>query len=158
MLPNYEKMLRLADDVFSVRSDPSQLNVTAGVIERLKLLHPATLSDFSTPDGPVVWILLIPTTGELMRRFLGREIDEPALLDLTPVPGIYDALYLCSALVLPEYRRKGLALKVAAGAVEAVRRDHPIATLFYWGFSDEGRALAEALSKETGLPLLARPA
>jgi hypothetical protein len=155
--PNYERMLRLADEFFSVKNDPSQLNVTPGVMEKLKRIHPATLSDHGTADGPVVWILLIPTTGGLMRRFLGKEIDEPALLDLTPVPGMYEALYLCSALVLPEYRRQGLALKVAVEAVGSIRRDHPIATLFYWGFSDEGKALAEALSKATGLPLLARP-
>jgi hypothetical protein len=158
MLPNYGKMLRLAEEFFSVKNDPSQLNVTPDVMERLKRIHPATLSDYGTADGPVVWILVIPTTNEVMRRFIGKEIDEPALLDLTPVPGTYEALYLCSALVLPEYRKQGLALKVSVGAVEAVRRDHPIATLFYWGFSDEGKALAEALAVKTGLPLLHRPA
>jgi hypothetical protein len=158
MLPNYEKMLRLADEFFSVKNDPSQLNVTPEVMEKLKAIHPATLSDYGTPDGPVVWILLIPTTGGVMRRFINGEIDEPALLDLTPVPGTYDALYLCSALVLPEYRNRGLALKVSTDAVGAIRRDHPIGTLFYWGFSGEGKALAEALARKTGLPLLSRPA
>jgi hypothetical protein len=158
MLPNYERMLRLADEFFSVKNDPSQLNVTPEVMEKLKLIHPATLSDYSTPDGPVVWILVIPTTGDLMRRFISKEIDEPALLDLTPVPGTYDALYLCSALVLPEYRKRGLALDVAVGAVESIRRDHPIASLFYWEFSEEGRMLAEKISRRSGLPLFLRPA
>jgi len=156
-LPNFEKMLRLAEEFFSVKNDPSQLNVTPGVIEKLKRIHPATLSDHSTDDGPVVWILVIPTTGDLMRRFLDGEVDEPALLDLTPVPGSYDALYLCSALVLPDYRNRGLALRVSAAAVESVRRDHPIATLFYWAFSEEGKRLAEAVSRTTDIPLLLRP-
>jgi GNAT superfamily N-acetyltransferase len=157
-LPNFDKMLRLADEFFSVRTDPDQLNVTPAVIDRLKQIHPATLSDESTADGPVVWILLIPTTGVLMNRFLAREINERELLDLTPAPGVYAALYLCSALVLPEYRRKGLAAKVAGDAVAAIRRDHPITTLFYWEFSGEGRRLAEAISRECGLPLLVRAA
>ena len=158
MLPNFEKMLRLADEFFSAKDDPSQLNVTGDMMERLKRIHPASLSDHCTRDGPVAWILLIPTTGEVMRRFLHGKIDENALLDLTPVPGTYDALYLCSALVLPEYRNRELALKVSARAVEAIRRDHPIRVLFYWEFSTGGKALAEALAKKTGLPLYSRPA
>lgn len=155
-LPNYERMLRLADEFFSVRTDPEQLNVTPEVIERLKRLHPATLSDHSTTEGPVVWILLIPTVSEVMEHFLDGRVSEARILDLTPEGASYDALYLCSALVLPEYRRRGLALKVAAGAVEAIRRDHPIATLFYWGFSAEGRRLAEAVARAAGLPLRVR--
>lgn len=155
--PNFERMIRLADEVFSVRNDPTQLNVNAGVIERLQQLHPATLSDYQTPDGPVVWILLIPTHTAVMRRFVDREIDEPAILDLTSPGGAYDALYLCSALVLPEFRRRGLALEVSLKAIEAIRRDHPITALFYWGFSPGGKALAEAVASKAGLPLLSRP-
>lgn len=151
-------MLRLAGEFFAVKTDPDQLNVTPEVLERLKRIHPATLSDYGTPDGPVVWILLIPTIREVMERFLAKAINEAQLLDLTPVPASYDALYLCSALVLPEYRKQGLAAKVACGAIESIRRDHPITTLFYWEFSGEGKKLAEAVSRSSGLPLLSRAA
>ena len=155
-LPNYGRMLRLADEFFSVRTDPEQLNVTPEMMDRMKRIHPATLSDYSTPDGPVVWILVIPTTRAVMERFLKKDISEPQLLDFTPMPGVYDALYLCSALVLPEYRKKGLAVKVANEAIASIRGDHPIRTLFYWEFSEEGRRLAEAVSRASGLPLRLR--
>jgi hypothetical protein len=151
-------MLRLADEFFGMKNDPDQLNVTQEVIERLKRIHPSTLAEHSTPEGPVVWILTIPTTRRVMESFLRREINEPELLDRTPVPGVYEAIYLCSALVLPEYRGKGLAAGVTAGAVAAIRRDHPVTDLFYWEFSEGGRKLAEAVSRRTGLPLSVRTA
>jgi hypothetical protein len=63
-------------------------------------------------------------------------------------------LYLCSASVLPEFRKKGLAKQVCMDAIKSIRKDHNISTLFYWPFSDEGKLLAAAVAKETGLPLL----
>jgi hypothetical protein len=44
-LSNYERMLRLADEVFAVRTDPNQLDVNDEVLERLYHLHPATLNE-----------------------------------------------------------------------------------------------------------------
>ena len=93
-----------------------------------------------------------------MEAFIGGAINERELLERTPVPGAYDALYLCSALVLPEYRGKGLAGELAAGAVADIRRDHAIRSLFYWGFSAEGDMLAASIAKRSGLPLYRRQA
>ena len=44
-----------------------------------------------------------------MREFLAGRISERKLLEMTGPGGTYDALYLCSALVLPEFRKQGLA-------------------------------------------------
>ena len=37
-------MIQLAEETFSVRTDPNQLDVTEAVIEKLREIHPATLS------------------------------------------------------------------------------------------------------------------
>src|ERR1700740_2765232 len=98
---NFERMLELAEDAFAVKSDPNQLDVDEKVINHLLSLHPACVSEYDDGNGPVVWILIIPTTLDLMNRFLQKEITEQQLSDLT-LPGIaYEALYLCSAMVLP---------------------------------------------------------
>ena len=68
-------MIRLAGEVFSARTDPDQLDVDEAVIERLQSLHPATLSEHVEGDGPVVWILLIPTTRETMDLFLITRLE-----------------------------------------------------------------------------------
>jgi GNAT superfamily N-acetyltransferase len=154
---NFERMIQLATDVFSAHNDPAQLDVDEKVMERLEKIHPATLSEHVEGDGPVVWILLIPTTIDLMSRFIAEEIGETELLNKTPLNVKYEALYLCSALVLPEHRKKGLATKVGMEAIKQIRAEHPIKYLFTWNFTPEGANLAETAAKFEHLPLLKRP-
>ncbi len=155
-LTNFERLLQLAEDAFAVRNDPAQLDVDEGVLEHLRLIHPATVSEEEEGNGPVAWILLIPTTTELMEAFLSGALTEKELYERTPVGGTYGAVYLCSALVLEEYRRKGIARRLALTALERIRRDHPLRALFVWSFSPEGRLSAKAIALAAGLPLLER--
>lgn len=156
MANNFQRMIQLVNETFDTRNDPEQLDVNEEVIEYLFKLHPATLSEHVEGDGPVVWILVIPTTTDIMNRFLNYEITEHDLLYLTPLNEKYDALYLCSASVLDEFRRKGLAKKMTLDAIEIISKDHPIKNIFVWHFSAEGEKLAENIAKERSLPLLKR--
>ena len=45
-LSNFERLIQLADEVFAVKSDPSQLDVNQDVLARLKKIHPATISEY----------------------------------------------------------------------------------------------------------------
>ena len=156
MADNYERMIQLVTEFFDVKNDPEQLDVDERVIAHLHELHPATLSEVANEDGPIVWILVIPTLHKIMERFVSGEISEKGLVDETPVGAAYDAIYLCSASVLPEYRHKGLAKKTTIEAISAIHKDNPIKSLFYWPFSEEGRKLATAVAAEVGLPLFER--
>lgn len=156
MPSNLERMIALADEFFDVRHDPDQLSVNEGVLERLGEIHSATRSQENDADGPICWILVIPTTRALMEEFVHKRISEKELFDRTPLHVQYDALYLCSALVLPELRRTGLARRVTLKAIRAIQHDHPIERLFTWSFSEEGKLLAQALAKELKLPLYER--
>jgi hypothetical protein len=156
MTDKLERMLQLVGEFFDVKNDPEQLSVTEEVMEKLNKIHSSCMSEYNEGDGPVVWILLIPTTEAIMKRFLSKEISETQLLEETPLNAEYDAIYLCSASVLPEYRRKGLAKKVGYEAITNIMKDHKIKALFYWSFSPEGQALAEKASKELNLPLYKR--
>lgn len=153
---NFERMLQLAEDVFATKSDPEQLDITEDVIERLQQLHPATLSEYNEGNGPAVWILLIPTSTALMNRFLKKEISEKELFENTQLHSNYEALYLCSAMVLEEFREKGIAKRLTLQAIDTIRKDHPIRSLFVWPFSEQGDFLAEAIAKKCALPLLKR--
>jgi hypothetical protein len=153
---NLQRMIALAEEVFSAHKDPSQIEVDEKVMKQLERIHPSTLSEHVEAEGPVVWILLIPTTIELMNKFIAEDISETELLNRTPLDTKYEALYLCSALVLPEYRRKGLATQVGTDAINEIRKDHPIKYLFTWNFSKEGANLADHASRQFSLPLLKR--
>jgi GNAT superfamily N-acetyltransferase len=157
VLSNFERMIQLAEDVFAVKSDPNQLDIDQQVMERLHRIHPSTVSEYDNGNGPVAWVLLIPTTFELMNRFLAKEISEKELFNLTPLYSIYDSLYLCSALVLEEYRRQGIATQLTLSAIEQIRKDHPIKALFVWAFSKEGDRGSESIAQLASLPLFKRP-
>lgn len=150
---NFERMIRLAEEVFATKNDPNQLDVNQAVIERLQRIHPSTVTEYNAEDGPVAWVLIFPTTQELMRRFLEKEISEKELFEQTQPGAKYEAIYLCSALVLEEHRRKGIVKRLAVSAIENIRRDHPVKSLFVWPFSDAGQATAEKISQLTGLSL-----
>lgn len=155
-LSNYERLIKLADEVFAVKSDPSQLDVDQNVLARLKKMHPATISEYNEGNGPFAWVLLIPTTLDLMHRFLSGEISEKELYEHTPVGITYDAIYLCSALVLDEYRRKGITKNLALKAIQEMQQKHPFRAAFVWAFSSEGDKAAETISQQAGLPLFKR--
>jgi len=155
-LSNFERMIQLSDQVFSSRTDPDQLNVNEDVMEHLQLIHPSTISEYDNGKGPVCWVLCIPTTLDLMNRFMDQKISERELYELTPLHTKYEAIYLCSALLLEEFRGKGIATGITVEAVETIRADHDIKALFMWAFSKEGEKLAQKLSGLMNLPLYKR--
>jgi len=153
---NFERMIALSDEVFSSRTDPDQLNVNEKVMEHLQLIHPDTISEYDDGNGPVCWILCIPTTLDLMNQFINKEISERELYELTPLNAKYEAIYLCSALLLEEFRGKGIAQRLGIKAIENIKKDHSIKALFTWSFSKEGEKLSEKVSALMDLPLYKR--
>ena len=153
---NHERLIQLAEDSFAAHEDPDQLFVTGDVLARLRRLHPATVAERAEVDGPVAWILLIPTTLALMEQFLASTITEKELYGRTPDKGPYAAIYLCSALVLEEYRGRGIATELTMEAIARIRKDHPVQVLFNWPFSPEGASVAKTVAERTGLPMRVR--
>ncbi|MGZ3899186.1 MAG: hypothetical protein ACXVO9_13390 [Bacteroidia bacterium] len=154
--PNFSRMMKVIDEVFATRKDPDQLQVTPQQLKKLEKIHPATLSELSDDNGPLIWVLVIPTTTNVMREFVKGNISEKELLERTNPGDSYECIYLCSASTLPEIRSKGKTKKLCLEAINAIRKDHPVKTLFVWPFTREGNALAETLAKECGLKLLKR--
>jgi GNAT superfamily N-acetyltransferase len=156
MKSNFERMMKLAEDVFAVKNDPEQLDVNEDVIEQLIAIHSATVSEHDEGEGPVAWVLVIPTTTELMNRFLKKEITEKQLFLLTQIEKHFETVYLCSALVLEEHRRKGITKQLAINAIEQIKVNHRIESLFVWSFSKEGELAAEKIAEQTKLELFKR--
>ena len=156
MPTHFERMLQLADEIFDAKSDASQIQVNEEVLDHLRAIHPACVSADEEGDGPVAWVLVIPTTTELMKQFMQHEITERELFEQTPLHASYEALYLCSAMVLQEFRQQGLAKQLAVRAIEAICKDHSIQSLFVWTFSKEGLLTAQSIAKKVNIPLSVR--
>ena len=153
---NFDRMMKVIDEVFATRKDPDQLQVTNQQRKKLEKIHPATLSELADDNGPLIWVLIIPTTSKVMKDFINGFISEKELLERTNPGDSYDALYLCSASTLPEERGKGKTKRLCIEAINSIKKDHSIKTLFVWPFTREGNALAESLARELGLNLLKR--
>lgn len=152
-LSHFERMMLLIDETFATRSDPDQLQVDESVIEKLQEIHPATLSEYNEGSGPGIWVLLIPTTKTVMNDFLSGRISEQELLYRTSPGEQYEAVYLCSATCLPEYRRRGLSRKLCLDAIDKLCKDYPIDALYVWPFTKEGEVLARKIVESTGISL-----
>jgi predicted GNAT family acetyltransferase len=150
---NFERMLQLAEEVFASKNDPNQLDVNEEVMEQLQRIHPESIAEYDNGHGPICWIIQIPTTRQLMEQFLANEISEKELFELTPLNVPYQAVYLCSGMVLQEFRRKGIAKKLAFEALSKIRESHPIEAIFVWAFTQDGNIATESLAKISGLPL-----
>jgi ribosomal protein S18 acetylase RimI-like enzyme len=153
---NFERMIALADLVFATKNDPNQLDVNEEVIEQLQLLHPASVCEEANDDGPIAWVLLIPTTQKLALAFINEELSETELLSQTPSDQPFEVIYLCSALVLEEFRKQGIVKRLTLDAVNAIRANHPIKSLVVWPFTDEGWHSAERIAQACELPLIVR--
>jgi hypothetical protein len=153
---NLDRMIKLAEEFFETKNDPMQISINRESMARLKKIHPSTLTEKNDKNGPIAWIVVIPTTHDLMEKFITKKINEQELLDDTPLQEKYDALYLCSALVLPEHRGKELARLLISKAIKSIQKQHAIKYLFYWAFSIEGKKLAASVAKEFALPLCKR--
>lgn len=153
---NRARMIKLSEEFFDMKNDPAQLSVDEDTMKRLLEINPSTLSEKTDENGPIAWMLIIPTTKKVMDDFLTRKITEKEILDRTPLGEKYDTIYLCSALVLPEYRGRGLAKQMVLHAIQSILNQHPIQSLFVWSFSTEGKSLANWVANELNLPLFER--
>ena len=154
MSDNFNRMIQLVSEFFDTRNDPDQISVSPEEREKLEAIHPDTMTEVANENGPIVWILLVPTTHIIMEQFISGAITEKQLLDQTPLNTAYEALYLCSATVLTEFQRQGLAKKAVLSGISNIRKDRPIKTLFYWPFSNEGRKLAQSVAATLDMELL----
>ncbi len=67
---NFERMIALAESTFDAHNDKRQLDIDEEIMEQLFAIHPASVSEYTEGNGPLIWVLLIPTTDENMKLFL----------------------------------------------------------------------------------------
>ncbi len=156
MQPNLKRLLELVDAIFETRNDPSQIGFSEEDMAKMNKLHPDCLQESSTHEGPIAWISIIPTSRALMNQFVETAISERELFDRTTASTPKETVYLCSAIVLPEHRRQGVAFNLSVAAIHAMQKDFSITDAFVWPFSEEGEALAVTIADACGLVLKIR--
>ena len=153
-----DEVMALAEEYFKTESDSEQAKVNN---ENKNWIHnniPECIDVIKDKEKIIGFTLIFPCKQETMSLFLNEKINEDELLELIKKELNYkefDSIYLCQALIIPEYRRKGLAMKGLIKSIEKIisfsKNKKPV--LFYWPFSNEGKKLAEKISEKTGLKL-----
>ena len=156
MQPSLKRLLELVDDVFETRNDPTQIAFSEADMEKMESLHSGCLQEAANADGPISWVAVIPTSLELMNLFVQGALTERQLFEATEETTPKQAVYLCSAIVLPEFRRSGIAFDLSVNSIRSIQEDQKIEAAFVWPFTDEGEALAQKVASSCGLPLFVR--
>lgn len=142
----FEKMSAIAEKFFGTKIDPDQIPVTKTSRLKLKELSPFGLNcALDENRDPISWVVCIPTTLNLMNEFISGKITEKEMFDRTEKSENYSALYLCSAITIPQYRRKGIARFLILESVNKFKELNPDIQLFAWIYSKEGSELSKSL-------------
>ena len=145
----YEKGLAMAERVFDTPAHPDQMQATPENFNKLKSINPNTILYEVREGRPVAWVVLVPTTIEVMDKFLKGEISEQKLLDLTQPQEKYPALYLCAAATLPEYQRQGIAGELTKTAISRMPLENNY-IVYSWPTSKAGEVALKKFEAETG--------
>lgn len=142
----------LAEKYFGAEDDETQMGTS---YENSKWLYkhiPESINIIKINNKRVGFTFLLPCTRKDMHDFISKEINERQLWERVKKNKRlknFDSIYLCSAFVLPEYRRKGLALKTSKVHINhLVKKCKNKVSLFYWNWSKEGEKLALRLAKD----------
>ncbi len=151
---NYQRLLELADQLFNTKSDPEQLDVNELVIATLQAISPALVHEHQIEHEAVAWITLIPSNKSLTEAFIQGALTEKNYFEKSVELAHFDTIYLCSAIVLEEFRHQGIVSQHCKKAIEQMRSKHPIVQLAAWPFTAEGLSCAKAIAHLVGLPLI----
>ena len=142
-----QKMDKIAEEIFGTQKDSAQIPITHESGEKLDKLSPHWIKYRLDDNGePISWVVVVPTTKEIANRFLRGEITEKEILDLGTPQKNYSALYLCAAITIPEYRKKGFALELLQEAIGSIPTTEDC-VLFAWPYSKEGEGVINKLEQ-----------
>ena len=151
---NIDKSMEISEKFFQTEFDPDQIPVNNDSERKLLSIHKHTIIFKNEKGGDLVaWVVIIPTSISTMNKFLNKKITEKELLEMAVKEKNFDALYLCSIFVIPEYRRKGYAKKLIIEAIEKLQSNRN-APLYCWVYSEEGEKLISNLSETLNRPIL----
>lgn len=149
------KIREMSERYFGTANDPNQMQVSEWTVGRLNGLHPLTLHARIGNGEPISWTVAIPTSKEAAERFLRGEISERELADTASPSDRYEALYLCMAFTVPEYRGRGYATELFLEALAGMPLEED-SLIYAWIWSEEGERLVKRLEAETGKKIRVR--
>lgn len=152
---------KLAEEYFEMEDDPDQIPATSGNRDWVFNNIPECLNVIRN-DGEIIgYTFIIPSSRELMERFIDEEITDNEMFEEIKKLKFYDgidAVYLCASFIKPEFRGRGLAVKGRAKSIKKIieKRGRDDLVLYFWSYSEEGKKSCLRVAEELGLEIKER--
>ncbi len=147
----------LAEAYFTTHQDPDQIPVNEENRRWIYEHIPECLNIIRDDEKIVGFSFILPTSYQIMEAFLSKKINEAKMFEEVKSSWsntFIDAIYLCSAVVVPAYQRKGLASRAMTASIRQFTEKTGIKpSLFYWKFSVAGERLALHVAQNLKLEL-----
>ena len=146
---------KLAEKYFKMEHDPDQIPASIENVRWINKHIPECVNVMKNYQEIIGFTFIIPATRKLMNEFISGKISENSMFEEVKKSVNYrnfETIYLCSAFVKPEYRRKGLALEGFVKSIEILmekRNIRPI--LFYWEYTPEGGRMCKSIADKLNL-------
>jgi transcriptional regulator with XRE-family HTH domain len=155
---DFEKVAELAEEFFQTAKNYEQMPSEEITYEFIKKFA-GSLNVIKDNKKVIGHTFILPCDKKSMTDFIEKRITEKQLFyrirDKISAND-YSALYLVSAQLIPEYQRKGLAVKSFVMQIKAYQKLIKRPVLFFWPLSKEGLSLAKKAADITGLELKQR--
>ena len=151
---------KMSEDYFGMQKDPDQIPATKKNRDWVYANAEFCLNIVRDGRKIIGYAFLLPCTRALMDKFLSKNINEATLLESIKKKSTSDSpetIYLCASIFKEQYRKQGLATLAFKKMIDKLTPNgnyKPV--LFYWGYSEAVKRLAEKVAKITDLELRAR--
>ncbi len=153
----FEKAGMLAEKYMELEDHPGSIRASEANMRWIYENIPDFVNLIFDDKKVIGSIFTLPCSLKQMNDFLSKKITEQELfVSVRDGKRSYEALYIGGAVVVPDYRRKHIALTAVKKILEKHERMCKKPILFYWSFSEAGKKGAMKLAEETGLEIKAR--
>ena len=156
---DHDKIVELSEEFFDTEHDENQIPSEEITYKFNTINFPLSLNIIKDGSKVIGQTFILPSKKKDMLDFISGKINERELFYRIKSceRNNFDSLYIVSALIIPEYRNKGIALGALKKHLEVSGKEFDFfPNLFCWIFSKEGEKLIEKLSRELEVKILSK--
>lgn len=149
---------KLTEGLWSTKTDPEIIPSKVFTYNFVTKEIPFSYNVIKEDDLVIGFTIVLPSSEEDMYDFINEKITEKELFYriLETDRENFSCLYLCSAVIAENYRRRGLAKKSLMKQIEKFSNIYDIKYIYSWAFSDAGKKICNNISEEINIPLIER--
>lgn len=147
-IKDFEEMTIIGEQIFYTEDDDTQSKASVENCIGISNVDPYCYVSIKENDKNMAWSIVLPTSIDNMNKFLKGEINEAQLSEASKSNPCFECLYFMAVIVLPEYRKMGLAKFLLKEQIKYFQEKYSIDKFFGWIFTKDGNLLADSMKKE----------